>query len=202
LALRATAAAALLFTPVTSLLGSIALWLFTIATFLVMARQDYGQSGADQLVAMMAACLSLVSLCGWTPAAMQLGLWFVALQSVLAYLAAGIAKAVSPVWRDGSAVGMIFNCGSYGTLGVARLLAARPWLGVAASRAVIVFECAFPLVLVLAAPWREAILIAGVFFHLLNAVIMGLNDFLIVFVGTYPAVHWASQRLEHGLASL
>jgi uncharacterized membrane protein (DUF485 family) len=64
----------------------------------------------------------------------------------------------------------------------------------AATLAVLAWECAFPLVLVLPAPFAYVMLALGVLFHVTNAVVMGLNTFVWSFVATYPAVIWVVQH--------
>jgi hypothetical protein len=53
---------------------------------------------------------------------------------------------------------------------------------------VVIFECAFPIVLVAPQPVTWLLLLIGLSFHLGCAITMGLNSFLLVFPATYPCV--------------
>ena len=72
----------------------------------------------------------------------------------------------------------------------------RRGVGVALCWSVIVMETLFPLCLVVPQPWGWPFLGWGVAFHLLCAVIMGLNSFFWAFVATYPALLYASASLR------
>ena len=53
---------------------------------------------------------------------------------------------------------------------------------------IILFEIAFPLVLIL--PWEGKLLLLsiGLLFHITNAVVLGLNRFIWAWSATYPAL--------------
>jgi hypothetical protein len=125
---------------------------------------------------------------------MRAALIFIASQSVLAYVAAGIAKMLSPKWRNGLAVYQIMNTQTYGHERVARYLANAPkafnhflcWN-------VILFESLFFLVLFIPAPYCLVFLVWGIAFHIYNAGTMGLNNFVWAFVATYPPIMFVNQ---------
>lgn len=200
LALRIALLAAVLLVP----FGS---WAFFLLLTLLVAnnliftwrRGGYGDDGSDQMSAIVLIAIFLTVGPHSTPLILEMGLWFIALQACLSYATAGIAKLVSPIWRGGDAVYLIFNTAAYGLQPVAEFLEHRRWLNLTLCWAVILMETLFPLALLLPEPWNWIFLAWGTAFHILNAVIMGLNSFLWAFVATYPAMLFASWHLHETL---
>lgn len=195
LGLRLVGAMGLVIMPLGSLSFSIAACLLVIGTLLFGARQVFGEDGSDQLNSILAvtifACVGPHS----TPFILDVGLWFLALQLSLAYFSAGAAKVISRVWRSGTAVFEIFDTASYGHEPVARYLLRYPAISWFLSWSVISFELLFPLGLVLPSLALAAFLVWGVVFHLSCAAIMGLNNFVWSFVGTYPAMVYTAFQI-------
>jgi len=158
------------------------------------ARRQIGSSGAEQLTFIVLVTFGLVIAAGGSEEARRLGDGFIAAQVILAYVASGVSKAVSPVWRDGQALSRIMSAEGYGIPGIAALLLARPWIDKLLCWSVIAWEISFPLVLIAPRPLMIALLLAGVIFHISCAVLMGLNRFVWAFCGCYPAV-WATTML-------
>ena len=157
-------------------------------------RNAYGMDGADQMTVIVLAALFVAGL---VPGAILLPkacLWFICLQSTLSYLTAGVYKAVARGWRSGSSLTLIMSTEGYGRPDLSRLLQRHPSLGRNLSWLLIAFECLFFLVLVVGPIGALLFIIGGVVFHLLNATIMGLNNFFWAFTATYPAVWWCSQE--------
>jgi hypothetical protein len=171
-----------------------ALAVSTLILLLITARQRYGQDGADQ----MNVIVGITCVVAYGPfhseVVMLAGLWFLALQAVLAYLSAGIAKVISPVWRRGLAVGMVVDTASYGSRAAGELLRRHAWIGRALTWGTVAFELTFVGALVAPLPVTVTILAAGVLFHLGIAVVMGLNNFVPAFLSTYPAVLFVSAQ--------
>jgi hypothetical protein len=196
---------------VTALLAAVASQpgeaVFTATTGLLVAseallywrRTSVGADGADQMTALIFVTTFLCAGIAPTEFTLNAGLWFIAAQGCFSYLAAGIAKLVSPTWRSGAAVGLILNTGAYGTPGVARLLGVRTWLSAAMSWSAMALETVFPIALVAPEPVRWTILAAGALFHVQCAVLMGLNTFLWAFIATYPAIVFVAAHLREVL---
>lgn len=168
-------------------------------TLLLNFRSPYGMDGSDQMATQVLGALFLGSAAG-TPAAMAAALVFIALQACLSYFTSGVAKVLSPAWRQGDAVFRIFNTRTYGYLPAARFLAAHPAATRVAGWGAVAMECAFPLVLVVGWPYALVFLLWGATFHLMNALVMGLNSFLWSFVATYPAIVYTAFLLRAALA--
>ncbi|MGE0491089.1 MAG: hypothetical protein AB7S38_17915 [Vulcanimicrobiota bacterium] len=106
-------------------------------------------------------------------------LWYVALQCCLSYFVAGIVKLNRANWRNGRALSA-FTGGRLGPPRAARL-----------SWAVIGFQCAFPLVLLV--PELGPVFVLGaVGFHLANFYFLGLNRFFWAWLATYPALFYCA----------
>jgi hypothetical protein len=162
------------------------LLLLLLLSLIVSLRAPFGLEGAEQMILIVLATLVIASFAPANHKVQLACLWFIALQSCLAYVTAGIAKARKEAWRDGAFLASYLRTDSYSRPILSRLRMTsriiRPL-----SIAVIGFECGF--ILSLTGP-RTAmvILAAGVLFHLVNAMVTGLNIFVWAFVSTYPAV--------------
>jgi hypothetical protein len=188
------AAAAVAALPVAS--GGHAVALTALVAALVARRVRVGGlgiGGADHMFLVVCGASWLATVVAGDRRAAEAGLWFIAAQACLAYLVAGVTKLASPTWRSGRALHLVAATRSHGCLALRRCLAAAPWLARPACWGVMVWECAFPLVLLAPEPARLAILASGVLMHVALALVMGLNTFVWAFPATYPAVWWAAQ---------
>jgi hypothetical protein len=165
------------------------------AAFVVLAtgaaltyRCGFGEDGSDQMLMIVAAGLCAFAVIPASSPWRPMGLWFIAAQSALSYGVAGFAKLFSPVWRSGEASLLIFRTMTYSTEPIARVLQRSPLAQLALAWTTIAFECLFPLALIAPREVTIAFLIVGGTFHVLNAVVMGLNIFFWAFVAAYPAV--------------
>ncbi|MEU9191553.1 hypothetical protein [Streptomyces hundungensis] len=149
-------------------------------------RSDYGTDGADQMAALAMLTAAVTLTVGGTVG--RLFLAFLTGQLILSYLIAGVAKLVSPTWRDGSCLAQILSTDSYGSPGIAAFLRARPRVGALMAWGVMVLEVTFWLALVVPGPPRWGLLAAGAALHLGIAFTMGLTTFVFAFIGAYPAL--------------
>ena len=176
-----------------------ALCISSASLALLAWRQRYGEDGADQMNLIVSVTLLLTLGPLQSERAVQIGLFFIAAQVVLAYVSAGVAKVVSPVWRSGSAVGLVVDSASYGSKQAGALLKRWPTFGRLVTWTVIVFEVSFLAAVLLPWPWIVLPLAVGVTFHGSIALIMGLNNFFPAFLSTYPALLYASLLVTTGL---
>lgn len=196
LAVRLGALLAALVAPTGGPVFAVAVGVLVLNTFVFTYRRAIGDDGSDQMSSIILLTLLVCLRPGTTPLILDVGLTFLALQAVLSYSSAGIAKALSPMWRSGEAVYRIFNTATYGTRAIAEVLYGRTLLNKALCWSVILVESLFPLVLLLPAPWGWVFLVWGALFHLKCAVIMGLNSFFWAFAATYPAIIYTAPRLQ------
>lgn len=174
-------------------LGAATLLLFLLRGA-INVRHQYGLDGADQM-----SVIVLGSLVLWFAAplawAREAALAFIAFQSALSYITAGVAKGASKVWRSGDAIRGIVNTESYGSKFAVEALDRWPILRKGICWGTIIFECAFPVALV----WPRAAIVlfaVGAMFHIGIAAVMGLNNFVCPFVATYPAVYVVSTQVS------
>ena len=197
LVIRIVALVAILFTPINSLQFTICV-VIIVATLIIMhSRQVYGGEGSDQMSLIISICLltggGIFMNHGYMA---QISLFFLAAQSCLSYTAAGIAKLISPKWRSGYATFEIFNTASHGSLNVASFLSKNRALSYTLSWSAILFESSFAVCLISPWPVLLSILTLGIIFHFVNAIVMGLNSFLWIFVATYPAIIYTAASIH------
>ena len=187
-------------TALAMMVGSLAVGTFVpavqgllVATLLTLHfRNWYSLEGADQMMAIVAAAIFFHSLAPDDPLIARAALWFVALQAVLAYFAAGVGKLAAPLWRSGEGLRQIVNTETYGSPRMARLLHDRPLLARLLSWNVIGFQALFPAALLLGTTGAAVFLLWGLTFHAGSALVMGLHRFLWAFAAAYPAVWYCA----------
>ncbi|MEV5283470.1 hypothetical protein [Streptomyces sp. NPDC052811] len=131
--------------------GSAVLACVLLTTLLLgLHRNDYGTDGADQMAALALLTAAATLTVGGTVG--RLFLAFLTGQLVLRYLIAGVAKLVSPSWRDGSCLAQILSTDSYGSPTIAALLRSHPLVAALMAWGVMLLEVTFWLALVLPGP--------------------------------------------------
>ena len=173
--------------------------ILTATSLLLALRNSIGNDGTDQM-SMIISITLFITFASGDPKIAAIGLYFIAAQSILAYVIAGIAKGLSPKWRSGQAVFQIMNTETYGYEKIATFLQrSHPLAGRLLSWNILVFEIFYFLVIFLPYPYFLLLMIWGILFHLFNAFVMGLNHFFWVFLATYPAIIYANMALHHYL---
>jgi hypothetical protein len=172
------------------------LGILAISSLLFSFRSIVGLDGADQMNLIITVTLFIVYTIN-TEVIYKAGLIFIASQSILSYLAAGIAKLRSAKWRSGQAVFEIMNTRTYGYQSVANKLWHAPrFVNIILCWVVIFFEILFITLLFLPEPWLYIFICCGIIFHLYNAVAMGLNNFFLAFLATYPALLYVHTLIQ------
>lgn len=165
------------------------LLLLLTAMLLVARMRGPLCGGSDSMFFQVQLGLLVASLGFLHPALPKLGLGWIAAQSVLSYLLAGIAKLRNPRWRNGEALRSLLQSeGPYVLWQHARSVAKVPLLCAMLAWSLVAFELFFPLVLILPEDARLILLSLGFTFHVLNAVVLGLNRFIWAWGATYPAL--------------
>ncbi|MET3135441.1 hypothetical protein AAKU55_005751 [Oxalobacteraceae bacterium GrIS 1.11] len=159
-------------------------------------RNSIGGDGSDQMTSVVLVATFLYALNPGNPISREACLWFLALQSCLAYTASGAAKLYSKKWRAGTALFEILNTRTYGTRVAASFFKVRPSLSKWLSYSVMACQLSFVLALLLPWPWNAVYLIWGLSFHCGIALLMGLNLFPFPFSACYPAVIYCSFRIQ------
>lgn len=145
--------------------------------------------GSDSMLFQVLIGLLIASFSVANPGLTRIGLGWIAAQSVLSYFLAGVAKLKSKNWQRGIAFEHLMkSSGPYVLFAPARNIAGSKTLCLAASWGIILFELVFPVVLFL--PWEGKLMLlsTGIFFHITNAAVLGLNRFIWAWAATYPAL--------------
>src|SRR5262249_20400054 len=154
-AVRTLAASWCLFLPFGKL--SLPLTLMVAAQCLVHYRCQYGLEGSDQMT-MVLLVLSWVAAVYPTEPVRVVALGFIAVQSCLSCFIAGVSKLRGPAWRNGTAVRDVLRTRHSGHPWLWGLFNRSPRLTRTVTYSVILFECVFPIVLLLPTPWDLAFL--------------------------------------------
>ena len=194
---RALAALILIFFSNNYALSTACVFAIIAASIVMFWRAPIGLDGSDQMSLITFVSVAIYKLFPGDVHVAQASLWFIAIQGCLSYFVAGIAKVISPVWRSGEAVRRILGTRTYGSRRSASLVSGRHGVCVALSWLVMLFECTFPLALAFGTTGFAVFAVLGIFFHITNAVIMGLNTFVWAFVATYPAILFCAVSLRH-----
>lgn len=145
--------------------------------------------GSDSMFFQVQIGLLIASFGLANPALVRIGLGWIAAQSVLSYFISGWAKLRNPEWRNGVALENLLRCeGPYVLLEPSRSLANSKLMCVALSWSLMLFQFAFPIVLLLPPEGRVIMVAAGLSFHVINAAMLGLNRFIWAWAATYPAL--------------
>jgi hypothetical protein len=159
-------------------------------------RNQYGMDGSDQLQVIIFASLMMYYATA-DPIIQKSSIFFLCFQSLLSYFMSGLAKLVSPVWRDGTAIAGIINTESFGNKVFAKILINRPSLSKLICWMVIIFECVFPILIFNGIPNTIFFIISGIIFHLSIAIFMRLNSFFWSFIATYPALLFFAEEFQN-----
>lgn len=165
----------------------------------IVLRHPAGLSGAFDMSLVTHAGLFVATIMPWNRSVQLAGLLFVAIQGLLGYFLAGVAKVAGEQWRSGQAIEMVLSTKTWGDDRLYRLVERHPWLKPIAGNTVILFEVAFPVVLFVDPQTAIGIFAIGIVFHLVNAAVMGINSFIIMFPATYPAIYYLNQLVPWSL---
>lgn len=171
------------------------LWLLVVTCASVSWRRKVGGDGANQMTMVVLTASAINFTFQHNGDCCRAAAIFIAAQACLSYLVAGVAKTMSALWRSGRALENILDTNTFGSMWMSGLLKKSRFLSLCLNWCVIVGELFFSLVIFAPKPIRVGMLCVGVGFHLVNAVVMGLNDFVWAFVGTYPCIYWAATQI-------
>lgn len=167
-----------------------------LSQLVMQPRHFWGTDGSDQL-SLLVNLSAAIGRLGGTERTKTAAEDFLALQVVLSYFIAGIAKAPGSSWTNGDALERIMATQSYGDKGFYDLLRKYPAVGQSITRGTVVLESFMPLSLLHSGVLKLTLLVFASF-HLANARFMGLGRFVLPFVSTYPAVWQLHKRVFRG----
>ncbi len=180
-----------------SLLRGVVALLLAAVTLIAFRQVPFGRDGSDDMSLILVPPVAVAW--AFQGPFIKIALVFVAAQLMLAYLASGVAKVASPVWRSGRATAAILRTATYGNAGVAGMLV-RWRLGRLADWGTIVAECSLPFMFLWGGPTTMVAAVAAVLFHFGIAIVMGLNRFALWFIAAIPAAVWVGDTVRLGTA--
>jgi hypothetical protein len=172
-----------------ALVGASPFLLGVFATYwLLIARLGAPfNGGSDAMTSLSLLMLGIAACDPWQSVIMQGAMAYLGVQTVFSYFVAGLTKLKERGWRRGTALVHFANLAKYGVPPRARALLAKPRVALAASWAILLFECSFPCAL--RSEWCCVVYLSvGAAFHLANALLFGLNRFLFSWLAVYPVV--------------
>lgn len=174
------------------LLGS---GVIALATIIFSLRAYAGYTGADQMLKIIFITGFLSYLAG-TQLALTIGMLFISGQLIIAYGTPGILRLFEKEWKNGNQLLLIARQHTYGNRMVYGFLKKYKLARLFGAWSIMFFEFGAVFALCLPLNYLLIYLLFGVFFHLTNAFVMGLNTFTWAFVATYPAFIWVSLFLR------
>lgn len=191
LGLRLALAATLLFTGYVPL----ALPLLVGAVLTSLRFRGSYNGGSDSMMVVLWLGLSLAALCPAAYGGPAIGLGYIAVQAGLSYFIAGLVKAKVPGWWSGRELIRATQLPTYDVAPWARRLLGRPRVARLASLSMLALELFFPLAFLGRSSVLVFLSLLGAF-HLVNAVVFGLNRFWWTWPATYPALYYAAGHLS------
>lgn len=167
-----------------------------LATSFLLVKRFHGpyNGGSDTMSILVLLCLWIANL---APSRMgqEIALGYLALQLMLSYFQAGWVKFENPEWRSGKALREVFAYTAYPVSESVRSLIIKPYLLFILSWVVIIGELLFPLALLHSTILIIALIFTGIF-HVVNAVLFGLNRFVWSWLAAYPSLIWLQDRIS------
>ncbi len=166
-------------------------WLAVASTLLIAVRFRGTYNGGSDAMLLVVLLGIAVAVSG----APRVGLAYIAVQLVLSYVISGTAKLRDRAWRDGEALPIMVRLPQYAVPAAAVRVLTVPVVARTAGLGMLAFECAFPLALGRFGLCLALLAIAAVF-HLVNAIVFGLNRFLWAWLAAFPALIFWVERLR------
>ncbi|MDN4597854.1 alpha/beta fold hydrolase [Leifsonia virtsii] len=184
-------AAAVLLAPTPSKLRAFADGYLALSAAALYPRSTYGSDGSDQ-VGFQTSSATFVARVIPTQQVQDGAIWYVALQSALAYAVSGWVKVFGRSWRTGTAVPGVMRTHAYGNKRLWEFFKDRPRVALMSAHAMLAFEGLFPLVFLAKGRLTKPFLLAAAGFHTAIAGSMGLGRFLTAFGSMLPAIAYAT----------
>jgi hypothetical protein len=166
--LRLVAAILAMYSPIPA-----ALALMVVTTWLINVRwRGTFNGGSDFMTFHILLAWFIASV---APGFEKACLLYIAIQVILSYFVAGIAKLRNPEWRSGHALETFLN--RVDIMPPKNVCFILSWV-------LMVFEVLFPLALKMPLPF----VVMAIFFHLTNVYVFGLNRFFFAWLAGYPAL--------------
>ena len=169
--------------------------LLVLIAIIISIRGNEGTTGADQINTIT---LLIVGLCILSPTKLVwiTGIISLAILLIIAYSTSGWIRILQPTWRNGKDLLVVLRQHTYGNKFVWNIGKKNPNLIKFTSLSILIFECLAPIIIFMPLKVVLVYLVVGVVFHLLNALIMGLNIFVWSFISLYVSYLWLAYKLD------
>lgn len=166
-----------------------------VLAIIISIRGNEGTTGADQINTIT---LLIVGLCILSPSELswRVGIIFLALQLIIAYSTSGWIRILQPTWRNGEDLLVVLRQHTYGNRFIWNIGKKYPKLIKYTSLSILIFESIALLIVFMPIKVVVLYLSIGIVFHLLNAIIMGLNTFVWSFIPLYLSYFWVANELN------
>ena len=179
--------------------GAAYIWTTIFLTSLLVILRFRGSfnGGSDTMTVVVTSALCAHALSSENHFATILCLGYIAFQTTLSYVVAGVVKLQNPRWRSGDALLHFMTSSVYAVPERLRAFATRhARLVRLAAPGIIFFELGFPLAFI-NPTFAWAAIISAIAFHALIYVTFGFNRFLFAWAATYPAVMYFAAARHH-----
>ncbi|MCU4188632.1 hypothetical protein M9Q43_05570 [Flavobacterium sp. HXWNR29] len=163
--------------------------------FLITYRGVNGFNGADSTSKIVFTILTLCFAVSSTWV-FQVGLFFITFQLILAYFTPGFLRLVKKNWWNGRYLRNILRLETFGNKRLWEFCDRYTVTYKIISWLLILFECSVIIIIFVPLPWLIVWLCCALLFHIINAVVMGLNNFPLAFLALYPAIIWLNIRIH------
>jgi len=167
----------------------------TLINILFSLRNAFSNNGADQLTNVILIAAVVASIGAANETIVVYSLFFIALQTSIAYFTSGINK-VNRNWLNGVYLKDVLSTAMFGNPMVLRKFRKMKHAFWSCSLLMIFGELLLAFCMFFPSTACVYILAGGFVFHLTVAYIMGFNTFLFTFLSTYPAIYFVS---AHGI---
>lgn len=166
--------------------------LFAFGSLANLRNTPFGAETENRFSLMIIGALFLQSVAP-TELVTKVSLWFIALQSCLSYLTAGVVKLINKEWHGIGLFNVVNSPNLVASQTPAIFIEKHQTIARLLTWLTMTVECAFPLVLLVGKPWFVFFLAWGAMFHIANAILLRFNKFFWVWIATYPAIIFAAQ---------
>lgn len=165
--------------------------LFTMHLWTLVKMGGSFNGGSDDITTQ--TFLGLIICSVFNPVA---GLWYLSLQLIYSYFAAGWIKIKNPEWRSGEALVYFLNAPQFALTPRLDLKNWNPKIIQLLCAGILTFELSSPLTLLFPS-WTMTFLGLAGSFHFLNFLFFGLNRFFWGWITLYPALLYCSQFFKN-----
>jgi len=167
--------------------------LFVVGSLMNFRNIAYGPETENRFSLILIGALLLQKIAP-THTVTIITFWFIALQACLSYTTAGVTKLFNTNWMHGN--GFLSVVSSYDLVplkAVSVFFNQHRQAAQVINWWIILFECFFPLVLIVGPPLCWWFMALGILFHASIAIWLRLGKFFWVWVATYPALIFITQ---------